>query len=640
MLTPVSGYEGLTPGSNKKVLFDCSCGKRDVLKVWKYYKNGETTSCGACNILEEEHWRTTKYERLRLKHPVRLSKGSNKKVSWLCDCGGECTSRVIDVTRGFTKSCGRCNIISSENLTNIKYGKLRINEPKDISSGSHQKILWICDCGNKTEATVTNVVSGNTKSCGRCSLLSADYFTNRMFGSLKIKNPEHHYPYSNKKVCWICSCGKEKLISISSVVSGKTRSCGQCEVPSVDYWTTTKFGKLRLKNPHSIHKNAHKIVEWICDCGKEILCRVNTVTQKKRTSCGNCIDLAREWFDANKQALLKLKTPILPENIPLGYLKLEQTITNVRDPFLARCGLCGNSYGPSWQNVRRGTSLTCGCTVNRISSSAKKIYDFLVSAGEAPILEHLVGELKYDIAVPSKRLLIEFNGLRWHSQKFSKKRDLKKFTNAIDNHYDMISLFEDEYYFRPQMVHNLILNRLGLSNTSSLRPNKCRMLKVRAKEADQFYSKYHYIGACKAPINYAVYYGDQIIGCASFKKPSRQTIKHKWELARMVSHPDYRVHGIWSKILKLFCKEYKPESIISFSDNRLFTGLVYDKLGFKMDGAVPPDYYWVKGIRRYHKSALRRTESEKETGLTETELRINQGYRKIYDLGKTRWVIT
>jgi predicted acetyltransferase len=106
----------------------------------------------------------------------------------------------------------------------------------------------------------------------------------------------------------------------------------------------------------------------------------------------------------------------------------------------------------------------------------------------------------------------------------------------------------------------------------------------------------------------------------------------------MASDPEYRIHGIWSKLLKVFCQEYSPTSIVSFSDNRLFSGGVYEKMGFKYDGEVPPDYYWVKGGRRFHKSSLRKRGEERTSGKTERELREAQGYRRIWDLGKKRWV--
>ena len=107
----------------------------------------------------------------------------------------------------------------------------------------------------------------------------------------------------------------------------------------------------------------------------------------------------------------------------------------------------------------------------------------------------------------------------------------------------------------------------------------------------------------------------------------------------MCSDFHFRIHGIWSKLLKIFIQENHPISIISFSDNRLFNGSVYSKLGFIYDGNVKPDYYWTNSYKRFHKSKFRKTEEEKTTNLTETQLREIQGLRKIWDLGKKRWFL-
>ncbi len=120
----------------------------------------------------------------------------------------------------------------------------------------------------------------------------------------------------------------------------------------------------------------------------------------------------------------------------------------------------------------------------------------------------------------------------------------------------------------------------------------------------------------------------------AFKTPTRQS-GHPWELVRMTSDPRFRVHGIWSKLLAEFIKSYNPASIVSFSDNRLFQGGVYEKIGFKFDGEISSDYYWAKHKKRFHKSGLRKPPGHVGT---EHDLRTSQGYTKIWDLGKKRWV--
>ena len=89
MLSVCSNQIIPSDGSSKLILFDCSCGRKNVLKKWKYFISGETNSCGKCNFLEKEHWENTKYGKLKMKNPKDTSNGSGRIVEWICDCGKE-----------------------------------------------------------------------------------------------------------------------------------------------------------------------------------------------------------------------------------------------------------------------------------------------------------------------------------------------------------------------------------------------------------------------------------------------------------------------------------------------------------------------------------------------------------------------
>lgn len=308
-------------------------------------------------------------------------------------------------------------------------------------------------------------------------------------------------------------------------------------------------------------------------------------------------------------------------------------------PFRAKCRLCGGEYFPRWSGIRLGKSLTCGCSVSQVSGGQSEIFEFVKSIDASAELEHKIGNLTYDVWAPSKNLAIEFNGLKWHSRKDSKRRDVEKWKNAAAFGASYLMIFEDEWVLGRQKVESLLRNRLGASRPKSLRPKECEIRKIDREQADEFHERHHYIGRCSAPVSYGALFEGELIACCSFKRPTRQSL-HQWELARMSARPDFRVHGVWSKIMRAFAADCSPKSVVSFSDNRLFDGRVYEKIGFRLDGELRSDYYWAKGSRRRHKSSLRKTGEEKKTGKTEAELREAQGYAKIWDLGKKRWVWT
>lgn len=484
--------------------------------------------------------------------------------------------------------------------------------------------------------TSDNVVSGHTTGCGRCNDISAAEIVCKKFGSLRIKEPQDVVPGSHRKIAWACDCGQEKLIDINSVLTGRSKSCGTCAVIPKAEMANRKFGHLRMKRPSDVHPSSPKKRKWACDCGGETDATVAHVTSGHTNSCGRCWLRMRKNYESDKDDIRKLRTPIAPEQLPDWCPIALEPIIKVSTPFRALCRLCGKEYAPRWDGIRLGRSLTCGCTMNRVSSGQQELFEFLRGEGAFVGLEHTVGGLKYDMLVNSS-LLLEYNGLHWHPLPESKNRDLRKYKTAINAGYSYMAIFEDEWASNRRKVQSLILNRIGHLPSMSIRASECKVREFEAREADAFHSKFHYIGACRARMNYALITMDgNVAACMSFKRPTRQS-KHDWELVRMTSDPQWRVHGAWTRLLRRFIRDVKkPVSIVSFSDNRLFTGRVYEHLGFELDGNVRQDYYWWKNKKRFHKSALRKPKEETDT---EVQIRLAQGYARVWDLGKKRWVL-
>ena len=633
METPIE----ISPGSStKSVTWLCDCGRK-ISKPVFWVSNGKTSTCGKCDTLNKEYWANSKFGKLRMETPIEIHKYSNEKVHWICDCGKKLFKSINKVTSGDVTKCGRCDFLSIEYLTSNKFGKLRMETPAEIHKGSAVKVSWLCDCGNKTLSGVGRVTSGITSSCGKCNWLSIEYWANSKFGKLKMETPCYIAGHSMKKVSWLCDCGRKNFISVHHVFSGLTRSCGKCNLKSIEYWANSKFGKLKMETPVEISSGSSVKTSWICHCGQKTIASIAQVTRGNKKSCGNCHDKATEWFNMNEKLLLSLKTPFQCSQVPNGWIQILDNIKYVKTPIKSVCGACGSDYYPIWKDIRKGRSLTCGCTTYRISKPNKEIGAHVESLGFEILYEQKIGSYKYDISIPSKKLLIEMNGLRCHSFKDSKRRDIDKYKNAISSGYQFISIFEDEWANKKEIICDVIRNRLNSSHFQSIRPSSCDIRLINSKSSHQFYDKHHYIGSCHSSINYGVFLDGKMLCCVSFKKPTRQS-RYQYELVRMVSDPEYRIHGIWSKVLKKFHEDYEPSSIVSFSDNRLFNGEVYKKIGFRFDGEIKPDYYWVKGLKRFHKSGLRKKKEELLTGKTESELRELEGYRKIWDLGKKRWV--
>ena len=562
------------------------------------------------------------------------SNGSHRKIECVCDCGRTKVSEIRRLVSGRTSSCGACNEITADEIRTRQFGKLKLSVPINIKPGSNQKLIWLCQCGRDTLVSPNQVISGKTTSCGRCNNISAAEMALKKFGKLRIAKPIEISPSSSKIVEWTCDCGKSVKSHVKSVVQGLRKSCSACNEILAPDLKKAQFGSLRLKTPTNLKVGSAKKVVWICSCGNETVATINHVLSGHTKSCGKCWGRILTEFEVVKDELRKLRTPINPEDMDFGFIKPLETVTNVGVPFQAICPVCYNKYAPRWESIRLGKGLTCGCVTSRVSSGHRELTEFLRSLNLEVVQEFKIDKFSYDLMIPSKNLLVEFNGLFWHSKPASRKRDYEKYELAIKSGYNFVSLFEDEWEFSREKIESLLKNKLGLNKPRSLRPSQCQIKEILASEADRFLDKFHYIGGSKAPINYGFFHENELIGCMSFKRPTRQS-SHEWELSRMSSSPPFRVHGIWSILLKRFVQTHHPKSIVSFSENRLFDGKVYEKIGFKRDAELPPDYWWTKGKRRFHKSGLRKKPNE--TG-TEIELRMSEGYRRIWDLGKIRWV--
>ncbi len=168
-------------------------------------------------------------------------------------------------------------------------------------------------------------------------------------------------------------------------------------------------------------------------------------------------------------------------------------------------------------------------------------------------------------------------------------------------------------------------------------------MKLTGEQADKFYA-YYYLGSGVDLIysshHLGLVYDNQLAAAMSFNQ-----LGEEWELARFAT--SHHVIGGASKLLKRFITDNEVTKLVSYSDNRLFTGGMYKVLGFTEDGQVPPSYsYWRDGSReRLHKSKFRHSELPKILGdrynpnLTERENCENNGYYQIYDDGLTRWTL-
>jgi hypothetical protein len=118
-------------------------------------------------------------------------------------------------------------------------------------------------------------------------------------------------------------------------------------------------------------------------------------------------------------------------------------------------------------------------------------------------------------------------------------------------------------------------------------------------------------------------------------------LKNIWEINRFSSILDTTIVGGASKLFSYFIKNYSPETVISYADNRWSKGELYQQLGFiKIHDGIP-NYWYVfpNQKQRIHRYSLRKT-SDDDCNLTEYEIRNQEGFFRIWDCGSAKWVWT
>lgn len=103
---------------------------------------------------------------------VRLHKtGSSQGTLWecVCECGGGKIISSRGIAKGTPKSCGCLKPKGGGafiDRTGQRYGKLTVVRINHDNQGRRTRWDCVCDCGNEKTVKSTNLISGNTKSCG------------------------------------------------------------------------------------------------------------------------------------------------------------------------------------------------------------------------------------------------------------------------------------------------------------------------------------------------------------------------------------------------------------------------------------------------------------------------------------------
>lgn len=271
-----------------------------------------------------------------------------------------------------------------------------------------------------------------------------------------------------------------------------------------------------------------------------------------------------------------------------------------------------------------------------------EIFNFLKEFDENIISgsRNLIDGKEIDIYLPKFKLGIEFNGLYWHSDNFKEKDyHYKKTKSCIENGISLIHIWEDDWINKKDIIKSVILNKIGIIK-NRIYARKCQIKEITNKESNIFLEKNHIQGKCNANKCIALFYDNKIVSLMTFGK-RRINSKLNLELIRFCNLLNTNVIGGASKLFSYFIKNNTFDSITSYSDQSIFNGNLYEKLGFSNDGETTLNYYWTDLKKRYHRFNFNKKKLISmgyDKNRTENEIMKNIGYYRIWSCGQIRWI--
>ena len=565
------------------------------------------------------------------------------KVGILCPKHGKFERLPKNFLTG--KGCPKCTLLEHKDPSNFIKKSIKVHGNKY----NYSKVNYI---NSSTEVEIGCPIHGTFYQTPKAHLTSNGCTMCNLYGSYKTPtewfvckaDEVHEGQYDYRESVYINSSSKVKVYctdhgvfeqTASSHLSGK--GCPSCGVLSSARSKVADIESFiqKAKKVHSSHYDYSR-VEYISATSKvEIICPVHgsfyqTPSRHLQGGCHKCANWrARHTIDSF------IETSSLLHNDKYSY---DKTVYETgRDKVTITCP----SHGDFTQ--RAGTHLEgkgCKKCGGLLSKSEGLIKDSLEKIGLCVQQSNrkLIKPLELDLLIKEKKIAIEYNGIRWHSEKFGKDKHYhKNKTNLCkQQNYRLIHIWEDDFLKNPERELEFLKYSLGLYDREKVYARKTTIRIIPNKLGRDFLDKHHIQGSGTGSIYFGMYYQDELVAVTSFLVK-----KDSVELTRHVA--DRQVLGGLGKITKHTSRYFKQD-ILSFCDLSRFTGDSYLACGYEIDKEIPPDYKYVVNEERQHKFLWRKKHIKTklpniyDENLTEKEMMSLAGIPRIWDCGKLRLI--
>lgn len=229
-----------------------------------------------------------------------------------------------------------------------------------------------------------------------------------------------------------------------------------------------------------------------------------------------------------------------------------------------------------------------------------------------------VAKRKTDFILPDYNIVIECDGLYWHSDLVIDDNNyhVTKLHTYEQNGYRGLFFRQDEINYKLPIVMSIIQNACRMS--SRIFARKCKIVEMNTEEKKEFFNSNHLMGVGRGKAFGLKYNGELVTGLQVVSKDN------KMEISRFCHTLNTTVVGGFSRLLTHTIRKLSPSLVFTFIDRRYGSGEYLSRLGFKFV-RCSPSFRWVSQGQTYHRMKFPGNDGYKK-GLT-----------KIWDCGQARW---
>lgn len=341
------------------------------------------------------------------------------------------------------------------------------------------------------------------------------------------------------------------------------------------------------------------------------------------------------------------------------FLKIGKRVDNLHTPGFSCADYKGTKYFHTWicnscgsefcdRLVNGRTPICRKCYPYSQSDFENQVYDFVTSITGQKVIRNdkqTISPYELDIVIPDSSLAIECNGVYWHSELNGKHKNyhLNKTNLAKQQNYRLIHLTDINWKEKQNICKSIIRSALGKNKRIYAR--NCEVNVAEKNKKDTFLQENHIQGTAPSSVNISLTHNGRIVALMTFGK-SRFNKSADWELIRYCQELNTTVVGGAARLFEHFKKLKEPDSVISYADKSIFSGVMYEKLNFKYCHDSSPGYKYFNKKQKiklenrimYQKHKLPKILSNFNTELTEWENMVSNNYDRYWDCGNSVWI--